>query len=66
MFIIIFGKPLAFWVGILALLSLSWQIYLGMRMIKGRPGLLRYHKFNAGILIFIVIIHAILALALYL
>ena len=66
MFIIIFGKPLTFWIGIFALLSLSLQIYLGMRMVKGRPDLFKYHKMNAGILVSIVIIHAILALALYL
>jgi hypothetical protein len=66
MFIIIFGKPLAFWIGIAALLSLSLQIYLGMRMVKGRPELLKYHKINAGFLVSIVIIHAILVLALYL
>lgn len=66
MVIILFGKPLAFWLGFMALISFSLQIYLGLKMIKGRPGLLKYHKLNAIILCSIVVAHAIIALMLYL
>jgi len=66
MVIILFGKPLVFWFGILALLSFSLQIYLGMKMVKGRPDLLKYHKFNAVILCSIVAVHLVSALILYL
>ncbi len=66
MVIILFGKPLVFWVGILASLFFSLQIYLGVKMTKGRPELLKYHKLNALILCFIVVIHLVLGLMLYL
>jgi hypothetical protein len=66
MIIILFGKPLVFWVGILALLFFSLQIYLGVKMTKGHPGLLKYHRLNAVVLCFIVAIHLVLGLMLYL
>ncbi len=66
MIIILFGKPLVFWFGLLALLLFSLQIYLGIKMIKGRPELFKYHKINAFAMCFIVIIHLILGLILYL
>ena len=66
MIIILFGKPLVFWFGIVAFLSFALQIYLGVKMVKGRPDLLKYHKLNAAVLCFIVAIHIILALILYL
>jgi hypothetical protein len=66
MIIILFGKPLVFWFGLLALISFSAQIYLGLKMIKGRPEFFKYHRLNAFLLCFIVAIHLILALILYL
>jgi hypothetical protein len=66
MIIILLGKPLVFWFGIIALLSLSLQIYLGARMMKGHPEFLKYHKLNAATLCFIVGVHLILGLLLYL
>ena len=66
MIIILFGKPLVFWIGIITFLFFSLQIYLGIRMIKGRPDLLKYHRLNAIILCSVVAIHLILALILYL
>jgi len=66
MIFILFGKPLVFWAGLLALLSFSLQIYLGVKMIKGQPELLKYHRLNAFILCFIVLVHLILGLMLYL
>lgn len=65
MIIILWGKPLVFWVGIVVLLFFSLQIYLGARMMKGHPELLKYHRMNAFILCVIVIIHLILGLYLY-
>lgn len=67
MIIILFGKPLVFWMGIIALISFSYQIYLGLKMTKGgRYDLLPRHRLNAFILSGIVIIHLILGLSLYL
>ena len=66
MVIILLGKPLVLWFGLLALLSFSLQIYLGLKMVKGRPDLLKYHKLNAAVLCFIVAVHIVLALLLYL
>ncbi len=66
MIIILFGKPLVFWLGILVFLSFSLQIYLGVKMVKGRPEFLKYHKLNALILCSIVALHAVLGLLLYL
>ena len=66
MIIILFGKPLVFWFGLLALIFFSLQIYLGFKMVKGRPEFFKYHRLNAFILCFIVIIHLTLALMLYL
>ncbi len=66
MITILFGKPLVFWAGLLALLFFSLQIYSGIKMMKGRPEFLKYHKLNAIILCFIVAIHLILGLMLYL
>ncbi len=65
MLIVLFGKPLVFWLGALALLSFSLQIYLGLKMVKGRHGLLKYHKLNAFILCAIVFAHLVFALFLY-
>ncbi len=64
--IILFGKPLVFWVGILTLLLFSFQIYLGLKMVKGHPELLKFHRINAFILCLIVVIHLVLGLMLYL
>lgn len=66
MIIILFGKPLVFWFGIIALISFCIQIYLGAKMVKGHPELLKYHKINAAVLCFIVAIHLSLGLILYL
>jgi len=66
MIIILFGKPLAFWLGFLALASFCWQIYLGVRMTKGHPEPLTYHRVNAGILTVIIIVHMFFGLSLYL
>jgi hypothetical protein len=66
MIILLFGKPLVFWLGIFTLIFFSLQIYLGLRMIKSKPELLKYHKLNAIILCFLVLIHITLGLLLYL
>ena len=66
MIIILFGKPLVFWVGIITFLVFALQIYLGMMMVRARPELLKYHRLNAIILCLIVVIHAFLGLMLYL
>lgn len=66
MILILFGKPLVFWFGILALIFFFLQIYLGIRMMKGHPELIKCHRINAAILCFIVVVHLILGLMLYL
>ena len=49
----------------MALASFCWQIYLGVRMTKGHPELLTYHRVNARILTTIVVVHMFFALSLY-
>jgi hypothetical protein len=66
MFFIIFGKPLVFWLGLMALASFSWQIYLGYGLTHGHPDYFPKHKINAIILSCIVLVHLILGLLLYL
>lgn len=66
MIILLLGKPLVFWLGLLALIFFSLQIILGIMMTHGRPHLLKYHKLNAIILSTIVLIHLIFGLTLYL
>jgi len=66
MIYIFLGKPLVFWIGIVALASFSYQMYLGMQLKKGRFDLLPRHRLNAFVLSFIVIVHLLLGLSLYL
>ena len=67
MIIILFGKPLVFWLGLIVLVFFILQVTLGVMMTVGKKyGLLKYHKINAGILIVLVIIHLIFGLLLYL
>jgi hypothetical protein len=65
MIFLLFGKPLVLWIGFLALISFSLQIYLGTRMAKGHPELFKYHRINAMVLCGIVIVHLVLGLLLY-
>lgn len=66
MIYILLGKPLVFWVGIITLISFSYQLYLGIRLANGRFDLLPRHRKNAFLLSVIVIIHLLLGLSLYL
>ena len=63
--LLLFGKPLVFWIGLIALLLFSLQIYLGIMMKKGHPEYFKYHGINAFILATIVIVHLTLGLILY-
>ena len=65
MLFLLFGKPLVFWMGILALILFIGQIYLGVAVTRGKVHFLPYHKINALILSLIVLFHLILALQLY-
>jgi hypothetical protein len=65
MLTLLFGKPLVFWFGLIALVSFVLQIYLGYRLSHGHPELLKYHRLNAIILACIVGVHIILGLSLY-
>jgi hypothetical protein len=66
MITIFLGKPLVFWLGLLALLFFFLQIVTGVMMTVGkRYEFLKYHKINVAILIILVLIHAILGLLLY-
>lgn len=62
---ILFGKPLVFWFGVLALLLFLLEILFGILIRKGNSKMFKYHKINAIVLTIIVLIHAILALILY-
>lgn len=66
MIVILYDKPLAFWLGFLALVFFCAQIYFGAMMTKGHPEFLKYHRVNAAILTLIVIAHVFFALSLYL
>lgn len=67
MVIILFGKPLVFWLGFVVLAALIIQIILGVVMTVGKNyKVLKYHKINAGILVLLVLVHMILGLLLYL
>ncbi|MCX6739532.1 MAG: hypothetical protein NT098_05830 [Candidatus Parcubacteria bacterium] len=65
MFFIILGKPLVFWLGLIALTDFSLQLYLGYKLVHGRPDYFNAHKTNAMVLTSIVFIHLILGLLLY-
>jgi low affinity Fe/Cu permease len=63
--ILLFGEPLLFYFGILALIFFILQMILGILMTKGHPKLFKYHKINSIVLSIVVLIHVILALILY-
>lgn len=66
MILILFGKPLVFWLGLLVGVSFIIQVTLGVMMTAGkRYGLLKYHKLNALILCILVLIHIFFGLSLY-
>jgi hypothetical protein len=62
MIILLFGKSIVFWLGLIILIFLLIQLYLGGAMVKGNIGLLKYHKINAVILFLIIVINFILGL----
>jgi len=66
MIILILGKPLVFWLGLITLISFIYQIYLGYKLTHGRSDLFKYHRLNAYILCFLVAVHIIFGLLLYL
>ncbi|MDD2753793.1 MAG: hypothetical protein PHT44_04260 [Candidatus Portnoybacteria bacterium] len=66
MAVILFGKPLAFWLGFITLAVFCLQLYSGIRMAKGRIELLKYHKINAVILSLLVLTHMFFAISLHL
>ena len=66
MIIIVFGKPLVFWLGLITLCSFILQIYLGYRLSHGRSDLFKYHRLNAAVLVCLVLIHLTLGFLLYL
>jgi len=62
---LIFGRPINVWLGIILLFLLAWQIYLGMKMVKGKMEYLKMHKINAALIIFIVLLHAYYGLGIW-
>jgi hypothetical protein len=66
MVILLFDKPLVFWIGFVALASFCLQIYLGLKIVGGHPEYFKYHKLNAFILCCIVAVHLVLGLLMYL
>lgn len=66
MIILLFGKPLVFWLGLIVLAFFIIQVTLGILMTVGKKyGLLKYHKLNALILCIILLIHIFYGLSLY-
>lgn len=66
MILIILGKPLVFWLGLITLASFVYQIYLGYGLSHGRSDLFKYHKLNALVLSILILIHLAFGLLLYL
>lgn len=65
MMFILFGKPIVFWLGSIALISFIYQLYLGYGMTRGHTDYYRKHKINARILTVLVIIHIIFGIIIY-
>lgn len=65
MIVIILGKPLVFWLGLVTLASFIWQLYLGYGLTHGRSYLFTYHRLNAAILASLVLLHLIFGFLLY-
>ncbi len=65
MFIILFGKPLVFWLGLMTLVSFIVQVYTGYKVAHGRSDYFKYHKINIVILCTLVLIHLTLGLLMY-
>ena len=65
MILLVFGKPLVFWLGLITLCSFSLQIYLGVKLSHGRSDLFKYHRLNAALLVILVLIHLTLGFLLY-
>ncbi len=65
MIFIILGKPIVFWLGLLALIFFLIQISTGILMTKGHPKMFKYHKISAIIFSIIVLLHVLFALSLY-
>ena len=64
--ILIFDRPLVFWLGLIVLPLFVLQIIIGILMTSGgKYQLLKYHKLNALILSILVIIHALFGISLY-
>lgn len=65
MIILIFGKPLVFWLGLITFISFMYQMYLGYKLSHGRSDLFKYHRLNAFLLSCLVLIHLMLGFLLY-
>lgn len=55
---VILGKPVNIWEGLLLLGLITLQVWSGVSVFRGKGSLLRYHKFNAGLIVVVVLIHA--------
>lgn len=55
---LIFGRPANIWLGMILGGLLFFQIYLGIRMVRGRMNFLKLHKINAALLLLVALVHA--------
>lgn len=62
MIFLILGKPLVFWLGIIIIISLLYQMFLGYKLSHGRSDYYKIHGINAFILSTLVAVYAILNL----
>lgn len=60
--IIIYGKPLILWLGLVLLILLTFQILTGARIIKVP---FNYHRKNGYLLGLIAVIHALVGIRLW-
>lgn len=54
----IFGLPLNIWLGLLLLILVPTQIVMGVLLIRGNGKILKYHKWNAALILLILSVHA--------
>lgn len=62
---VFFGKPIHIWLGIILAFLLTWQIYLGINVYRGKFGILKYHKWNALAIAIVALVHMFFGLGIW-
>ena len=59
---IILGKSLVYWLGLITLISFTYQLYLGYSLSHGKSELFTRHRTNAFVLTVLIFLYTILSL----